>query len=134
MEVLKDAITAQYATCEKFRHRVLSTMWEIEEAKRWSLFLERTLTKLQEEHRMAEVELKTWVEGAERQIAKTSGASFNTVIAKSYKEKETLSLVETHFDALEGLAIAHGLTDEDLGMADDLGMTDDANHLVCDRD
>ncbi|OJA20841.1 hypothetical protein AZE42_02502 [Rhizopogon vesiculosus] len=70
VHILKDAVIAQYSTYEKFRHRVLSTMWELEEAKRCNA------------------------------------------------EKGVLGRVESQFDRLEGLAIARGLTDEDLGMID----------------
>ncbi|OJA14636.1 hypothetical protein AZE42_10635 [Rhizopogon vesiculosus] len=38
---------------------------------------------------------------------------------QSNAEKEVLGCVESQFNRLEGLAIARGLTDEDLGMIDD---------------
>ncbi|OAX37264.1 hypothetical protein K503DRAFT_245956 [Rhizopogon vinicolor AM-OR11-026] len=67
VHILKDAVTAQYATCEKYRHRVLSTMWELEESKRWSVVLEHTLRALQDKHMASELALQSWVECLENE-------------------------------------------------------------------
>ncbi|OJA10739.1 hypothetical protein AZE42_10185 [Rhizopogon vesiculosus] len=123
VHILKDAIAAQYATCEKYRHRVLSTMWEIEESKRWSLVSEHTLRGLKDKHAASELALQSWVECLENEVKKSSIASLNSA-DRNNAEKGVLGCVESQFDRLERLAIARGLTDEDLGMLDDADSSD----------
>jgi hypothetical protein len=112
---LKEALSAQYATCERVRYHVLSTMWEIEEARRWSSFLERQLTNLKQEHHVAESGLKIWMDRFQEKAVNVSGTSSH-VSRKYHSLKDALSFVQSHFDSLESLTIAHGVTTEDLGV------------------
>ncbi|KAJ8581694.1 hypothetical protein M405DRAFT_938144 [Rhizopogon salebrosus TDB-379] len=116
--ILKDAVAAQYATCEKYRHRVLSTMWELEESRRWSMVLEHMLRTLQDKHAASESALQSWVDCLESEVKKSSTASLNTT-DRNDVEKGVLGRLESQFDHLERLAIARGLTDEDLGIDDE---------------
>lgn len=90
-------------------------MWELEEARRWSSYLEDTLIKLKQEHHAAESGLKVWMESIQKGLVDISGSS-SSVARNCDESKKTLNFVQSHFDDLESLVISRGVTDEDLGM------------------
>jgi hypothetical protein len=106
-DILKDAVASQHATCERLRHRILSTLWELEEAKRWSRCLEHSLTKSKKEFEGAEAGLHLWVEAANKQIAAQQASGSDTV------KEEALNFAEMQFEELRVLASPRGLTEED---------------------
>ncbi|KAG1838011.1 hypothetical protein F4604DRAFT_1941845 [Suillus subluteus] len=53
-EDLKVAVAAQYATCEKLRHLIMTRLWQVEEASRWTNFLNQSLGTLKKQHEVAE--------------------------------------------------------------------------------
>ncbi|KAG0699637.1 hypothetical protein DFH29DRAFT_877129 [Suillus ampliporus] len=114
LDLLKEGISAQYATCEKYRNHMVTTLWRLEEAKRWSRFLQHTLIVLRKDHQAAQSGLRIWVELAEKHITEASSSSDATA------PHETLKLVQMDYNTLEGLAIACGLTDEDFNLGLDL--------------
>jgi hypothetical protein len=114
-EHLKELISAQFATCEKFRNQLVSTLWELEESKRWTKVMRRTLSMVKKEHTAAQSALQTWLQTAEKKLGKTSQAQS---LMNHGKQKEMLYSVQTKYEDLEGLAVAHGMTDLDLAMID----------------
>ncbi|KAG0694424.1 hypothetical protein DFH29DRAFT_1006340 [Suillus ampliporus] len=113
LDLLKEGISAQYATCEKYRNHMVTTLWRLEEAKRWSRFLQHTLIVLRKDHQAAQLGLRIWVELAEKHITEASSSSDATT------PHETLKLVQMDYNTSEGLAIAHLIPDEDMPMKDD---------------
>lgn len=59
-EMLREGARAQYATCERARHRVVLATWELEENNRWRNFLTRTLEHLRLNHQYSETDLEIW--------------------------------------------------------------------------
>ncbi|KAG1888463.1 uncharacterized protein F5891DRAFT_1199234 [Suillus fuscotomentosus] len=53
-EDLKVAVAAQYATCKKLCHLIMTRIWQVEEASRWTSFLNQSINKLKKEHEAAE--------------------------------------------------------------------------------
>lgn len=58
--MLREGARAQYATCERARHRVALATWELEENMRWGNFLAHTLEHLRLNHRYSETDLEIW--------------------------------------------------------------------------
>lgn len=115
-EHLKELIAAQFATCEKFRNQLVSTLWELEESKRWTKVVKRTLKTVQKEHNAAQTALQTWLESAEKKLEEASEAQASSDSSK--QQQERLHFIQAKFEDLEGLAIARGMTDPDLAMSD----------------
>lgn len=125
MDVIKEAISAQYATCEKYRTHLMSKMWEIEEINQWKRFFKRTVATLQKEHRDAQSGLQLWLNLAEKQISRESGKTIQTC----HKDQEALSSVRMDLDNLEGLAVARGMADGEF-IQDNLHHDDSDNDSV----
>ncbi|KAG1724675.1 hypothetical protein EDB19DRAFT_1834083 [Suillus lakei] len=118
VEDIKATVAAQFATCERLRHRIMSRIWAVEEANRWSHVLDRTMGTLKKEHQAAESRLKVWIDGAQRGCIEVSSPSSSTT-KHMHKEKETYMSVQSHYDKLERLLIDHGVTDPYLCMGGD---------------
>ncbi|KAG2355691.1 hypothetical protein BDR07DRAFT_1492879 [Suillus spraguei] len=129
-EVIKEAISAQYATCEKYRTHLMSKMWEVKEINWWKRFLKRTIATLQKEHRVAQSGLKLWLDLAEKQISRESAQTIQTY----RQDEEALSSVRMDFNHLEGLAIARGITDTNFTQEDLHGDDSDDNSTMTDDD
>ncbi|KAG1894403.1 uncharacterized protein F5891DRAFT_1195242 [Suillus fuscotomentosus] len=119
-EDLKVAVAAQYATCEKLRHLIMTRIWQVEEASRWTSFLNQSINKLKKEHEAAEDGLRLWIENAQKECTEVSEPS-SSVTTNLLKAKESLKFVQGKYNDMEGLLIAHGVTDTDLIMANDGG-------------
>lgn len=119
-EDLKVAVAAQYATCEKLRHLIMTRLWQVEEASRWTNFLNQSLGTLKKQHKVAEDGLQAWIESAQKECAEIS-KPFSSVTTNLLKAKESLCLGQSKYKDLERLLIAHGVTDEDLTMANESG-------------
>ncbi|KAG1887177.1 hypothetical protein F4604DRAFT_1916994 [Suillus subluteus] len=134
LDIIKEAIAAQFATCEKHRNLLMSKMWEVEEINRWKRFSKRTVATLEREHKAAQSGLQIWLDLAERQISKDLAHTSQV----SRKEQETLSTTCTNLNTLEGLAAAQGLADADFieevacdeDSDEDSVMTDDDDDFV----
>ncbi|KAG1851381.1 hypothetical protein F4604DRAFT_1686878 [Suillus subluteus] len=124
-EHLKELIAAQFATCKKFHNQLVSMLWELEESKRWTKVVQCTLNTVRKEHTAAQSALQTWLESAEKKLGQTSQVQSS---GKYSKQKEMLCSVQSKYDDLEGLAVAHGITDLDLAMIDDDLMSDGDEH------
>ncbi|KAG1782275.1 hypothetical protein EV702DRAFT_1041153 [Suillus placidus] len=107
MDVIKEAIAAQFATCEKHHTHLMSKMWEVEEINRWKRFSKRTVATLEKEHRAATSGLQLWLELADKYISKDS----NHAIQSYRKEQETFGSVQMDLDSLEGLGTTRGMAD-----------------------
>jgi hypothetical protein len=82
------------------------------------MVLEHMLRTLQDKHAASESALQSWVDCLESEVKKSSTASLNTT-DRNDVEKGVLGRLESQFDRLQRLAIARGLTDEDLGIDDE---------------
>ncbi|KAG1851139.1 hypothetical protein F4604DRAFT_1682271 [Suillus subluteus] len=123
---LKELVAAQFATCEKFRNQLVSTLWELEESKRWTKVVKRTLDMVRKEHTAAQSTLQTWLQSAE----KTLGETTQEQTSSNYgKQKEMFCSVQARYENLEGLAVARGMTDQDLAVMDD-----DCHSMMSDDD
>ncbi|KAG1795402.1 uncharacterized protein HD556DRAFT_1442244 [Suillus plorans] len=130
MDVIKEAISAQFATCEKHRNLLMSKMWELEEITRWKRFSKRTVATLQKEHSIAQSGLKLWLDLAQKQISRDSADTIQTY----RREQEALTAVQMDLVNLEGLASSQGMADGDLiqeGTDDD---DDDEYSAMSDND
>jgi len=58
--MLRKGALAQYATCERARHRVALATWELEENLCWGNFLAQSLEHLRLEHQYSETDLEIW--------------------------------------------------------------------------
>ncbi|KAG2082361.1 hypothetical protein BD769DRAFT_1398472 [Suillus cothurnatus] len=99
---LKVAVAAQYATCKKLCHLIMTRIWQVEELK--------------EEHKAAEDGLQLWIENMQRECTEVSEPS-SSVTTNLLKAKESLRFVQGKYNDMEGLLITHGVTDTDLIMA-----------------
>jgi hypothetical protein len=117
---LKVAVAAQYATCEKLCHLIMTRIWQVKEASRWTNFLNQSIIKLKEEHKAAEDGLRLWIENAQRECTEVSEPS-SSVTTNLLKAKESLRFVQGKYNNMEGLLIAHRVTNADLIMANDGG-------------
>ncbi|KAG2141608.1 hypothetical protein BD769DRAFT_1662528 [Suillus cothurnatus] len=91
---LKVAVAAQYATCEKLRHLIMTRIWQVEEVSRWTNFLNQSIIKLKEEHKAAEDGLQLWIENAQRECTEVSEPS-SSVTTNLLKAKESLRVTDT---------------------------------------
>ncbi|KAG2363984.1 hypothetical protein BDR07DRAFT_1482958 [Suillus spraguei] len=112
-EHLKEVITAQFATCKKFRNQLVLTMWELEESKRWTKVVKCTLSAVWQDHTAAQAALQNWLESVEKKLDEVSQAQSSS---KYGKQQEMLCFVRAKFEDLEGLAITHGMADPDFAM------------------
>ncbi|KAG2335605.1 hypothetical protein BDR05DRAFT_1006635 [Suillus weaverae] len=119
-EDIKVAVAAQYATCEKLHHLIVTRLWQVEEASRWTNFLNQSLGTLKKRHEVAEDGLRAWIENTQKECAEISKPT-SSVTTNLLKAKESLYSGQSKYEDLEGLLIAHGVTDEDLTMANESG-------------
>ncbi|KAG2056875.1 hypothetical protein BDR06DRAFT_969866 [Suillus hirtellus] len=119
-EDLKVAVATQYATCEKLCHLIMTRIWQVEEASRWTNFLNQSINKLKKEHEAAEDGLQLWIENMQKECTEVSEPS-SSITMNLLKAKESLKFVQGKYNNMEGLLIAHRVTDTDLIMANDGG-------------
>ncbi|KAG0705128.1 hypothetical protein DFH29DRAFT_873363 [Suillus ampliporus] len=122
MDVIKEAIAAQYATCEKHHTRLMSKLWEVEGINWWKRFLKCTVAALWEEHRVAQSGLQVWLDFADKQISRDSASTRKSC----HKEQETFGSAQMDLGNLEELAVARGITDIDFVQEDGV-LDEDSN-------
>ncbi|KAG2351156.1 hypothetical protein BDR07DRAFT_1386460 [Suillus spraguei] len=94
-EHLKEVITAQFATCKKFRNQLVLTMWELEESKRWTKVVKCTLSAVWQDHTAAQAALQNWLESVEKKLDEVSQAQSSS---KYGKQQEMLCFVRAKFE------------------------------------
>ncbi|KAG2029161.1 hypothetical protein BDR03DRAFT_987938 [Suillus americanus] len=119
-EDLKMAVTAQYTTCKKLCHLIMTRIWQVEEASRWTDFLNRSLGTLKKQHEAAEDGLRVWIESTQKECTEVS-KPLSSATTNLLKAKHSLSLGQSRYNNLEGLLISHGVTGTDLTMANESG-------------
>ncbi|KAF9239103.1 hypothetical protein BU15DRAFT_74798 [Melanogaster broomeanus] len=103
------AVLAKEASRETKRHLLLATAWEIEETKRYELFLEQLYRERQHEFDSASEELHYF----ESLVAERSLPSYHQerkdLLAAYDRELSTLSLVDKELDGLQNAAAHRGM-------------------------
>ena len=59
-ELVRDALSAQFADCEVTRLRVLTVTWELERLQRWQSFHSHSLMYLKEQNDVSLESLEYW--------------------------------------------------------------------------
>lgn len=93
IDVVHDAIRAQYADCEVTRHRILTASWEIERLERWKSFHTRSLEFFQKQNATSLGKLEFW----------RSWCTIQGIDVRSQDEEATRNLWEDESSALEHL-------------------------------